>query len=126
MSEKGKRVMQWVLVILIAFQFLMLGFSKLNNDMLHTFESWGYSSDFMYLVGLLEILSAIGLFFNKSRVISCLALIAIMVGAAVTHWLHNQHFEILINVGVIGFCTIILWLEQERYLSTLDNINSAG
>ncbi|MTI22024.1 DoxX family protein [Fulvivirga sp. RKSG066] len=114
MTNRGKFLMQWVLVILIAFQFLLIGFSKLTGEMELAFRSWNYSSEFMYIIGIVEIASAAGLFFNKTRIFSSALQIMIMIGAGYTHWLHAEYFEILINVGVMGFCFIIIWFEQEK------------
>lgn len=124
MSDKGKIIMQWVLVILISFQFLFIGFSKLNGDMLASFQSWGYSEAFMYFIGCVEIFTGVGLFFERTRIMSSLGQVAVMLGAAYTHWMHGQYFEILINVGLIGLCTIILWLEQEKKVASMNHETS--
>lgn len=116
MSYKAKALLQWMLIIPIAFQFLYLGFLKLNGDMASAFYVWGYTEPFMYLVGMTEVLSAAGLFFQKSRIASVITQFIIMFGAIYTHWAFFQYFEILINIGVIGLCTIILWLEREKIM----------
>ena len=116
MSYKGKVLLQWLLILPIAFQFLYLGFLKINGSMEHVFYSWGYAQSFMYFIGLVEVVSAIGLFFKKTRNVACLAQVVIMVGAVYTHWMSYEYFEILINIGVIGLTSIIMWLEREKIM----------
>ena len=116
MSYKGKVLLQWLLILPIAFQFLYLGFLKINGGMEHAFNSWGYAQSFMYFIGLIEVLSAIGLFFAKSRNVACLAQVAMMLGAIYTHWMFFEYFEILINIGIIGLTSIIMWLEREKLM----------
>lgn len=116
MSYKGKVLLQWLLILPIAFQFLYLGFVKLNGGMLDAFHLWGYTESFMYFVGVVEVLTGIGLFFQRTKVASTITQMLLMTGAIYTHWASFQYFEILINIGVIGLCTIILWLEREKVM----------
>lgn len=116
MSYKAKALLQWMLIIPIAFQFLYLGFLKLNGELVAAFQVWGYTELFMYLVGMIEVISAVGLFFTRSRIAAIIAQMLIMFGAMYTHWASFQYFEILINIGVLGLCTIVLWLEREKLM----------
>lgn len=113
--------MQWVLIVLIAFQFIYLGFSKLSGDMQLSFDAWGYSGWFMYFVGGIEVGTGVGLFFNRARLISCFTQAVIMIGAAITHYLHGEPWVILINIGVIGLVAIIAWLDYDKQLSEQEN-----
>ncbi|MDX1630073.1 MAG: DoxX family protein [Fulvivirga sp.] len=124
MSYKGKRIMQLVFIILLALQFIFSATAKLNCHMLARFESWGYTEEFMYLIGTIEFTAAIGLFINRTKVLSIVALVMIMIGAIYTHLSYDQYFEVLINIGLIGLLTIVLWLEREMKLAPEDVKNS--
>lgn len=115
MTERNRDVMQWILIILLSGQFLLAGFSKFTYQMCEAFLTWGYSLSFMYFIGTLEIIAAMCLFFKRSRMLAGFLFIGIMIGAIYTHWQNQEFAEILLNIGIIGLATIILWLEQDHY-----------
>lgn len=100
----------WVCVALLALQFVAASAGKLTGAAEKRFVDWGYNATFSYIIGALELLGAIGLFFPKFRMWAAYGLIGIMIGAAYTHLTHDESSRLvhnsivsLIAVGVIYF-----------------------
>ncbi|MGA2230087.1 MAG: DoxX family protein [Tepidisphaeraceae bacterium] len=85
--SKGLNITSWVLQGLAAFAFLAAGGSKLAGApaMVDMFARLGAGQWFRYLTGTLEVIGAIGLLVPKATFYGALLLVAVMVGAIVTH-----------------------------------------
>ncbi|GAB3400461.1 DoxX family protein [Flindersiella endophytica] len=79
----------WVLQVLTALFFLMVGIGKLTGspEIAATFDQLGFGDWFRYLIGVLEIAGAVALFVPRLVGLAALALVALMIGAAVTQQL---------------------------------------
>ena len=93
--SKTRTVSYWVLAVLLAFAFGAAGIMKLTANPMEVagFQMFGYALWFMYLIGALEVLGAIGVLLGKivHRGLPRLAaygLIGIMIGALYSHATH--------------------------------------
>lgn len=90
-KARAKTIGLWLLTILLALLFGQTGVGKFAvpawADM---FARWGYSDMFRYLIGVLEILGAIGLLIPRTASYAATGLIGIMIGGIVTHVLHGE------------------------------------
>ncbi len=114
MTNQAKNILQWLFILILTFQFLLLGYSKLLGEMSSFFIDNGYSLDFMYIVGFLEILASIGLFFRPYRNVSSFIVMIIMVGAFYTHLMNDEIIQVLVNITNVGLAAIVLWVESEK------------
>ncbi|TXK84503.1 DoxX family protein [Paenibacillus sp. N3.4] len=106
--------MKWTTLILqglLALAYLMFGGLKLSGNAMQVqafTETYGYGLGFMYVVGAIELLSAIGLIigFWKPRIafISAGVIAIIMAGAMLTHLKLGQ------GISVAGLPFILLVL----------------
>src|SRR5260370_30839046 len=81
-------VLQFVLAALFAIQGAMnLGGSKV---WISRFGAWGYPDHFYLVVGLVEVSGAILLLIPSLATFGVALLIAVMVGATLTHLLHHE------------------------------------
>lgn len=94
MKMTTKHITGWALAVILALAFLMAGGTKLSGqaEMVENFDKWGLSSTAMYLIGLAEILGAIGLLVPRTRFLAALGLMALMLGAIGTHLLNTETF----------------------------------
>ncbi len=85
------RIRLSIQIILAVFLFLA-GSAKFLNAAAWTkmFSNWGYPVFFSYVIGLLEMAAAIGLFIDKTRLYSVYLLTMIMLGALGTHLVHSE------------------------------------
>ncbi|MBD0383805.1 DoxX family protein [Paenibacillus sedimenti] len=106
--------MKWTVRILqglLALGYLMFGFMKLSGNEMQAqafSEVYGYGVGFMYVVGAIELLAAIGLIigFKKPRVAfySAGVIVLTMVGAVGTHLMAGQ------GIGVATMPIVLLIL----------------
>ena len=90
-----KTAVLWVLTLLLGAFFVMAGGTKLaaSESQSAHFIRWGYPGWFLYLVGFLETAGAIGLLVPRLAGLSALLLGGVMVGAALTHLVHDYPNE---------------------------------
>lgn len=95
--RKAKTIALWVLKILTGFGFSVASLAKLtsNPQMIQNFENWGYPSWFYLVIGILELAGAILLFVPKMTLYAVIGLAIIMIGAVVTHLIHDSIHDIL-------------------------------
>lgn len=99
------RAVVWACAIFVAVAFVVAGFLKLEGPSAmrwsERFVHWGYPANAHYLVGVLEILSGVGVLIPKWRRGAAATLVGLMLGAVSTHAL-NAEFPRLIPPLVLG------------------------
>ncbi|WP_088072370.1 DoxX family protein [Gottfriedia luciferensis] len=105
------RIIKAILIIV----FLMSGIVKLsgNAQMLHDFkEVYGYSKGMMYLIGVFEVIGAIGLFVGywKKNIgkLASSGLAIIMAGAVFTHLHSGQGMNVALTPLILLVLTLIV------------------
>ena len=88
------RAAVWALAIFLALAFIRAGVSKLAGGeavrWAGRFAQWGYPSKAHYVVGVLELLGAVGLLIPRCRRAAAALLVILMVGALCTHTVHGE------------------------------------
>ncbi len=92
-KPKVKRIVSWVLQILLGLEFILAGQAKFTNPEAwqKQFDRWSYPDNSMYIVGGLELILAVLLFFPKHAFKAAIGLAVIMLGASVTHIIHGEN-----------------------------------
>ncbi len=100
-----------VLAILVGLVFVLAGGAKLTGQqvMVDQFNHFGYAPWFRYVVGIGETLFGIGLFVPRFIKWSAPALGAIMVGAVVTHFLHDPPSAAIPAAGLLLVLGYVYW-----------------
>ena len=77
----------WVSQILLALIFVMAGASKVFGEQANVemFATIGIGQWFRYVVGVLEIVGAVGVLIPRLAGLAALGLVCLMVGAAITN-----------------------------------------
>ncbi len=105
---KRKRLILWILRILLSIGFLFASSGKLtqNEYVIIMFRDWGYSDGFYMIIGILELVLAIMILIPKSSLYAAIGLMFIMIGAMITHMIHDPLLEIirpLVFMILLGF-----------------------
>jgi uncharacterized membrane protein YphA (DoxX/SURF4 family) len=102
----------WALTILLALAFLGAGLAKLTSQpmMLDEFASFGYPVWFMYVTGVIEIISAVLLLVPRFAGIGAGLLVCVMLGAIVSHLTHGQALKAPVPVVLLVLVTTLGWL----------------
>ncbi len=95
--KKVKLVLFWKIKILLAAGFTMASLGKLtkNENVINMFQDWGFFDGFYFIIGILELVGAILLLIPKTSLYAAIALFIIMIGAAVTHLVHDPIMNLL-------------------------------
>jgi putative oxidoreductase len=84
-----KKVIGWILVVLLAILFALVGGLKLLGvpGAVKEFDMIGFGQWFRYVTGVLEVTGAVGLLIPRYRLWAALLIAVIMVGAtAINIW----------------------------------------
>jgi putative oxidoreductase len=106
-------VLGWILCLLLAILFLMMGSMKLLSRpvMVQEFNQVGLGQWFRYFTGSLEVIGGAGLLVPKFSRWAALLLAFVMIGALVAH------FTVLHSSPVLAFISLMLavliaWLRR--------------
>jgi len=113
-------VVLWILAGLLAVAFLGAGLTKLTQPKEKLAATMGWVEDFspgtVKLIGALEVLAAIGLIlpaaFDVVPVLVPLAavgLVALMIGAALTHARRREITLIVVNLVLLALAAVVVW-----------------
>ncbi len=104
----------WLSKIVIVLGFLLASSGKLtkNAAVIQMFQDWGYPDGFYYLIGLAELGLAILLLIPKTSLYAAYGLVLIMIGALVTHTLHDPVGEALRPIIFLLFLALIIYLQR--------------
>lgn len=93
---RGRRLVSWVLQVLLALVFLMAGASKLTGDAAQVtlFDDLGSGQWLRFVVGVLEVAGAVGLLVPRLVVAAAGGLFLLMIGATIA------------NVAVLGYSPV--------------------
>jgi uncharacterized membrane protein YphA (DoxX/SURF4 family) len=113
-------VVLWIIAGLLALAFLGAGLTKLIQPKEKLATTMGWVDDFspgaVKLIGALEVLAAIGLVLPAALDVvpvlvplAAVGLIALMLGAAVTHARRKETPMIAINVVLLVLAVVVAW-----------------
>lgn len=105
-----------ILRIILFIMFFGEGLTKLLGLSFQTsaFLAWGYPLWFMYVIGVLEILGAIGLLITPLRLYANIGLILIMMGAFYTHVSSGDPF-LFMSAAVLASILLLVHLYSLRH-----------
>ena len=99
----------WVLTVILAVFFLLAGGLKLRGTLsqVENFAHWGYAAWFLYAVGGIEAIGAVGLLIPRIAVFSVLLLGLTMLGASLTHLVHHEMKAVPIPLVILGLLLMV-------------------
>lgn len=113
----GKKVALWVVTIIVALVFLSAGVMKLVNyqgSSSAEFAHWGFPDWFRIVIGVVEVVGVVCLLISATAVISAEVLIAVMIGAAITHIMYDSLYWVLLPTSLIIGLLVIIWLRKSK------------
>jgi uncharacterized membrane protein YphA (DoxX/SURF4 family) len=113
-------VLLWIIAGLLALAFLGAGLTKLVQPKEKLAATMGWVDDFspgtVKLIGALEVLAGIGLVLPAALDVvpvlvplAAVGLVALMVGAAVTHARRGETPMIAVNVVLLVLAVVVAW-----------------
>jgi uncharacterized membrane protein YphA (DoxX/SURF4 family) len=113
-------VVLWIIAGLLALAFLGAGLTKLVQPKEKLAATMGWVDDFspgtVKLIGALEVLAAVGLVLPAALDVvpvlvplAAVGLVALMIGAAVTHARRRETPMIAVNVVLLVLAVVVAW-----------------
>lgn len=123
--------MKWVIRIiqgLLVVGFILFSSLKLtgNEMMVQTFAALGYSTGFMYFLGVCEVLGAIGLLVGfwrpKLAMLASAGLVLLLVGAVFSHLKAGQGMGAAMPAFVLLILTVVIVIGIRAQLKRRVNV----
>lgn len=112
----AKVVVTWALQILFGLLFVMLGVMKFRPSWVGMFARWGYPDGFHMVIGVLEAAGGLALIVPRFTTYGAALLATIMVGAALTHLVHQEMQRIGVPIAYLLVVTLVGWLRRASAL----------
>ncbi|PYY29337.1 DoxX family protein [Paenibacillus illinoisensis] len=120
------RVIGYIFLVVLAGVFVMTGLNEVMGAemMVQTFESFSYPKWTMYLLGAVELLSAVGLLIPRTRMVAAGVLTFILIGALGSHLIYGQYGAvalpaILLVANIVVLAIGMRKLEEEEVLEVI-------
>lgn len=114
--KKGKttNIIAWILQVLMGLEFILAGQAKFTRpaDWSKSFERWGFPDNFYLIIGGLELIGALAIFFPKYASKAALGLGIIMIGASITHAVHGEWNRIIVTLILSGILGVVYFLRK--------------
>lgn len=109
--------MLWFFKVILSILFLLASLGKLTNNeaVIEMFSNWGFFNSFYLIIGVLELSLAILLLIPKTSLYSAISLFVIMIGALITHIIHDPISQIirpLIFMALLSIVISLQWLKD--------------
>mgnify|MGYP001385457403 CR=1 FL=1 len=104
---------------MLALIFLASGSAKLAtlDFEVAAFERWGYTPEFMYLTGLLEVAGGIGVLIKRLSALAAACLAALMLGAVLTHLQHGEWPMLALASSILALAVWRAWVGRQEILA---------
>ncbi len=111
---KGKIIASWIIQVLVAGLFLMMGSQKLMSEpeLVANFARWGMPDKMYLVIGFFEVLGAVGLLIPRLAGLASVGLILIMIGALFTHLTHGEMGMAMIPLIVMILLGVVVYLRN--------------
>jgi putative oxidoreductase len=111
--RRAGRIAVWGCQAALALMFLLAGSAKFVRPMwARMFDRWGYPDHFYLVIGALEVVAGVALLVPRLAAPAALVLIVIMIGAGLTHALHQELQrlpQILVMSVLLGVIAYARW-----------------
>ncbi|MGL1887827.1 MAG: DoxX family protein [Reichenbachiella sp.] len=113
-------VVAWGVQILMGILFLIASAGKVisHPEAIQNFENWGYPPGFYMIIGLLELIGGVLLFYPKTAGYASIILFSVMIGAVITHILHAEWIILLKPIIHIVGLVIVFYV---RFIEDIIN-----
>jgi len=113
-QSRVKSVISWVVQILLATFYLLAASGKLISrpQVIEMFRHWGFPDKFYLVIGVLELLGAIGLLIPRVAGYAAAGLILLMIGAAATHLINGEGLQVLRPLIFIVFLALVVYMRR--------------
>lgn len=116
MKSKIKIIGTWFLQVIMGLEFILAGQAKFTRpeSWARSFDKWGYPDHLYLVIGGLELVGAVLIFFPKLASKAAIGLGVIMIGASLTHAVHQEWSRVLVTVILTVLLALVYYLRKDR------------
>ena len=105
--------MLWFSKIIISLGFVLASLGKLTKSeaVIQMFQEWGFFGGFYLIIGVMELLLGVLILVPKATVNAASILFVIMIGAMITHLIHDPIANVLRPIIFMSFLGIVVYLQ---------------
>jgi len=113
-QSRVKNVISWAVQIVLAAFYLLAASGKLMSrpQWIEMFRNWGFPDKFYLVIGVLELVGAIGLLIPRMVRYAAAGLTLIMIGAALTNLIHGDGLQVLRPLIFMVFLALVVYLRR--------------
>lgn len=114
--QRSRTVGYWASTVSLAIVYIIVGTPKISglSNVLHRFEEWGYSEEFMLFIGASEFIAGIFLLIPRTSFFAATYLGIIMSGAVYTHLAFDTAYWALLPAFCLSFLVYIGYEDIQR------------
>ena len=114
MKKKVKNGIAWFLQVIMGLEFILAGQAKFTRAEVwqRQFREWGYPDHVYLIIGGLELLGAVLIFFPKLASKAAIGLGVIMIGAVVTHGIYGEWSRVMVTLILAALLFVVFWLRR--------------
>ncbi len=127
MLDQSRRTRASLAVTVVSYSlsmlFLFVGLAKLWGPQMvgEQFAAWNLPPDFMYTIGVVEVIAGFLLMMPSGRPIGAVLLAIIMIGAGITHFFAQQYAAIAVPAVIFA---LLAWIMTQSTLAIDDPTES--
>ncbi|AXT20346.1 DoxX family protein [Flavobacteriaceae bacterium AU392] len=114
--SKVKKIFKWTLTSILGLFFINAGLAKFWGKgaevWMNEFDKWGYPDNLYLIIGGLEAIGGLIMFFPKYANKAIFVLVGIMLGACVTHLINSEPSKAIVTLIIFSLLTILLFLNK--------------
>ena len=113
-QSRVQSVISWIVQVLLAALYVLTSSAKLigRPQTIERFRHWGFPEKFYFVIGVLELLGAIGLLIPRLAGYAAIGLILLMIGAAATHLVNGEGLQVLRPLIFIVFLAFVVYVRR--------------
>lgn len=113
-----KEVVIWTITVLLALVCLRSGLQKVTGSIfwVRDFHRWGYPDWFRMVIGISELTSMLLLLIPRVASYGAILFGAVMIGAAFTHYSHNETSRLPFNLALLTLSLVIAFVRRPTFL----------
>lgn len=117
--SKAANIGLWILQVLVAVPFIPAGLTKLTSQprWVGMFEKVGYPDGFYFVVGVVELASAVGLLIPSATPYAAAALMCVMAGATYSHIVIGDPMgRVVFTLVLFVLLGLVGWVRRPAFL----------
>lgn len=115
-----RNTIAWIFQVVMGVLYVIASAGKVTSqpEVITNFDLWGYPYGFYLIIGGLELIGGVLLFYPKTAGYAAVILMAVMIGAALTHIVHDEGLIVLKPLIYMAGLIVVFYV---RFIQEMKN-----